>query len=320
MHTKIVLASSATIQDAATLLQRDEIVAFPTETVYGLGARASSTRAVQKIFRAKGRPSDNPLIVHICSWEMVSKVVREWNPLAESLARAFWPGPLTLILRKHPQICTEASAGLDTIGIRWPDHQVAQALIRAAGEPLAAPSANRSGNPSPTTAKHVLDDVSGLIPLILDGGSCTVGVESTVVDVTQGDPVILRPGKITAAELSDVCGCSVLVAGRHNQAPKSPGMKYRHYAPKTPIRIVSSTTLLTQKRTHTSLVLAHPDDAVALSARPLTATTLYSLLREADTARADVILVLESEKLRADAGLWDRLTRAAEHESLETTP
>lgn len=320
MHTKLVLPSSAAIEEATVLLQQNEVVAFPTETVYGLGACAHSGTAVQKIFTAKGRPADNPLIVHISGWDMVPRVVREWNPIAESLARAFWPGPLTLILPKHPQICREASAGLDTIGIRWPDHPVAQALLRAVGAPLAAPSANRSGNPSPTTAKHVLDDLNGLIPLILDGGDCTVGVESTVVDLTQGDPVLLRPGKITVAELADVCGCSVLIAGRHTQSPKSPGMKYRHYAPKTPIQIVSSTSLLEKSRTSHSLVLAHPDEAAALNARPLTSKTLYFLLREADSVHADTILVVESDKLRTDAGLWDRLTRAAEHESSETTP
>lgn len=320
METQVLQASAEAVARAAELLKQDDIVAFPTETVYGLAARATSPSAVKKIFAAKGRPSDNPLIVHVASWEMIPKVVSSWNDTAEALARAFWPGPLTLVLPKNANICNEASADLQTIGVRWPNHPVALQLIQAANDPLAAPSANLSGNPSATTAQHVQHDLSGKIPLILDGGACSIGVESTVVDLSQETPVILRPGHITQQELSDVCGCSVLLASRHDQTPKSPGMKYKHYAPKTPIFILNTRQAIQEQRTTSSFVLTSSSHAKDLQARILAPNTLYSLLREADEKRSDKILVLETDDLHMQKDLWDRLTRAAEQEPNEATP
>ncbi|MDL2214305.1 threonylcarbamoyl-AMP synthase, partial [Clostridia bacterium OttesenSCG-928-O13] len=228
---------------AARLLREGQVVGMPTETVYGLAANALDDEAVQRIFLAKGRPQDNPLIVHIAVEEDLPRVARSVPENARALARRFWPGPLTMILPKGPRLAPSVSAGLDTVGVRLPAHPVARELIRLAGVPLAAPSANTSGSPSPTTARHVESDLAGKIPLILDGGSCPVGVESTVLSLV-GSPVILRPGFVTREELEEALGCSVAYSPSLNAAldegetPASPGMKYRHYAPQTQLTIV----------------------------------------------------------------------------------
>lgn len=237
MITQVKPVSPESIEEAAQLIRDGELVGMPTETVYGLGANALDETAVRKIFAAKGRPADNPLIVHVSCLQEIAPLVKEIPESAKRLMEAFWPGPMTLILPKSDAIPSVVSAGLDTVGIRLPSSEAARALIRAAGRPIAAPSANRSGRPSPTTAQHVFEDMDGRIPLILDGGASEVGVESSVIDATGEVPVILRPGGITPEMVERVLG-DVRV-DEHVMSPlaegdvvRSPGMKYKHYAPK----------------------------------------------------------------------------------------
>ena len=245
MHTELCQADDASIRRAAALLRAGELVAFPTETVYGLGADALNGAAAARIFAAKGRPADNPLIAHIAGESgLAGLIAGEPCACARALMRAFWPGPMTLIFPKSPRVPREVTAGLDTVAVRMPSHPVARALIRAAQTPIAAPSANRSGRPSPTTAAHVLEDMEGRIPLILDGGPCEVGLESTVVDVTGARPRILRPGGITLEMLEGVVGFvdvdeGVLHQLQAGSQARSPGMKYKHYAPKGEVTIVT---------------------------------------------------------------------------------
>jgi len=237
MITQVKPVSPAAIKEAAQLIRKGELVGMPTETVYGLGANALDEEAVKKIFEAKGRPGDNPLIVHVSCLDEIPPLVREIPESAKRLMEAFWPGPMTLILPKSEKIPSCVSAGLDTVGIRLPASEAARDLIRESGCPIAAPSANRSGRPSPTAAQHVFEDMDGRIPLILDGGNSEVGVESSVIDATGDVPVILRPGGITPEMVEAVLG-SVAI-DEHVMSPlaegdivRSPGMKYKHYAPK----------------------------------------------------------------------------------------
>lgn len=237
--------SCAQIVDAAQLLQAGEVVAFPTETVYGLGANALSNEAVEKIFTAKGRPGDNPLIVHIGDRSQLSMIVREIPAQAQRVMDAFWPGPLTLILPKTDAVASRVTANLDSVGVRMPDHPVALLLIREAGVPIAAPSANRSGRPSPTTAEHVLEDLRGRIAGIVDAGSTGVGVESTVLDVTVQPPMILRPGGVTLEQLQEVIPdvrIDPAFLATEAEKPRSPGMKYTHYAPQGELWIIAGET------------------------------------------------------------------------------
>jgi L-threonylcarbamoyladenylate synthase len=229
---------------AAGTLAKGHVVALPTETVYGLGANALDPDAVEKIFMAKGRPSDNPLIVHIGKVQEMESLVRHIPVASGKLMEAFWPGPLTIILPKTPKVPSITTGGLDTVAIRMPAHPIALRLLEVCGFPIAAPSANRSGRPSPTTARHVYEDMEGRIPLILDGGKSEVGVESTVVDMTRSRPVILRPGGITYEMLEKVLGDvevdpSVLEPVNKGQKVRSPGMKYTHYSPSAKVIIVS---------------------------------------------------------------------------------
>ena len=241
METQIFTKENLDI--AAKALQQGEIVSFPTETVYGLGAIATSQEAVLKVFKAKGRPSDNPLIVHISDIQQMISTVEEVPEIALTLAKAFWPGPLTMILKAKPGIYAPAlSAGLPTVSFRMPNHPLTLELITKVGIPLVGPSANLSTKPSPTKVEHVFEDMNGRIRGILDGGSSTVGVESTVIDLTNEEgPVILRPGVITKEQIESVIGpiqSSVTTKTGEREVPKSPGMKYRHYAPKTPVLVV----------------------------------------------------------------------------------
>ncbi len=236
------LKESVEIKEAAQKLAAGELIAFPTETVYGLGASARSHAAVKSIFEAKGRPSDNPLIVHIARAEDVNNYVEEVPETAWKLMNSFWPGPLTIILRHNGVLSTSVTAGLTTVALRMPDHPVALALIEASGEPVAAPSANRSGRPSPTTAGHVREDLDGRIAGIVDGGATGVGLESTVVDCTQHPVMILRPGGVTKSQLEAVVGPvevdPALQESAAEEAPRSPGMKYKHYAPEAPLTLI----------------------------------------------------------------------------------
>ncbi|MCT2538298.1 L-threonylcarbamoyladenylate synthase [Aquibacillus koreensis] len=232
--------SEHAMKEAAMLLNKQEVVAFPTETVYGLGANALSEEAVSKIFEAKGRPSDNPLIVHVADESEIENYVTEIPTVAKKLIRAFMPGPLTVILHSNGKIARNVTAGLDTVGVRIPDHPVALELLRTANLPLAAPSANVSGKPSPTKAEHVRHDLDGKVAGILDGGTTGVGLESTVIDCTAKIPIVLRPGGITIEQLQQVVG-DVMVDPALIQAkdqPKAPGMKYNHYEPDAPLWLI----------------------------------------------------------------------------------
>jgi L-threonylcarbamoyladenylate synthase len=229
------------IIQAALFLTNNEVVAFPTETVYGLGGSAKSDEAVGKIFAAKGRPSDNPLIIHIAEKSQLYEFVEEVSPQAEKLMEHFWPGPLTIILPyKKGTLSHKSTAGLETVGVRMPDHPVALAILKKAGLPIAAPSANTSGKPSPTSALHVKEDLDGKIAGIVDGGTTGVGVESTVIDCTTEMPVILRPGGVTKEQIEAVIGEIGLdpALSDATEKPKAPGMKYRHYAPNAPLNLV----------------------------------------------------------------------------------
>lgn len=242
MKTRVLPATAETLSAAAELLAQGQLVAFPTETVYGLGANALDKAAVLSIFAAKGRPADNPLIVHVWSRDQLEGICQV-PPLAEKLMDAFWPGPLTLLMPRKETIPLEVTAGLPTVAVRMPSHPVAAEMLRVCGLPIAAPSANRSGKPSPTSARHVLEDMEGRIPLIVDGGSCDVGLESTVLDINQEVPCILRPGGVTKAMLEKVIG-PVTVAGsvlrplQKGEKALSPGMMYKHYSPDGQVSLV----------------------------------------------------------------------------------
>ncbi len=248
MKTQLFTNKPENIIKTAEILKKGGLAAIPTETVYGLAADALNGSAVAKIFKAKGRPMDNPLIVHVAEFEDIERLalVREIPEAAKKLAKVFWPGPLTIIMKKGGVIPDEVSAGLDTVAIRLPSHPSARAIIKAADTPLAAPSANLSGSPSPTTAQHVMNDMDGKIDAVFDGGACGVGVESTVITLAEGTPRLLRPGKVTLEELREVLGeveldSAVLNKLKDGQKAASPGMKYKHYAPKANVILLKCT-------------------------------------------------------------------------------
>ena len=234
------------IERAGEILKNGGLVAFPTETVYGLGGNALDPQASMKIYAAKGRPSDNPLIIHIADMESLEKIVREIPAKARILAEKYWPGPLTMILQKADIVPEETTGGLDSVAVRFPSDKIAQALIRAAGGYVAAPSANTSGRPSPTTASHVKEDLGERIDMILDGGAVGIGLESTIVDFTEDIPVVLRPGYISLEMLQEILGEVRMDRGLlitdSSVHPKAPGMKYRHYAPKADLAVVEGNT------------------------------------------------------------------------------
>ncbi len=337
MHTDCVQADPSTLARAAKLLRQGEVVAFPTETVYGLGADATNPEAVRRIFAAKGRPSDNPLIVHVASVADVAPLVTHIDDRARRLMTAFWPGPLTLVLPKSDRVPPEVSAGLDTVGVRLPAHPVAQALIRAAGVPIAAPSANRSGRPSPTTARHVLEDMDGRIPMIVDGGACDVGVESTVLDVTGDVAVVLRPGGITPEMLREVLG-EVRVDDSAlrplvTEQPRSPGMKYKHYAPQARMIIVSGGETARMRRMQQAydeaertgqrpVLLAARQRQAAFAPRAFSAcgsvddptaaaNELFAVLRALDAQDYDLIIAEAVDAQGIGLAVMNRLGRAA---------
>lgn len=229
-------------EEAGALIRAGELVAFPTETVYGLGANGLDGKAVGRIYEAKGRPSDNPLILHIANLEEIYPLTSGLSPMALALAKKFWPGPMTLVVPKSDIIPEEVTAGLDTVAVRLPVNEDARKFIQAAGVPIAAPSANLSGKPSPTTAADVLTDMEGRIAAIIDGGACDVGLESTVIDTTGAVPTILRPGGITPQMIEEALGKVEIDKGLSDpsQKPKAPGMKYKHYAPKAEMHLCRS--------------------------------------------------------------------------------
>lgn len=332
METTLLPVTQASVQEAARLLRAGQVVAIPTETVYGLAASALDGGAVAKIFAAKGRPQDNPLISHIASLDMMELIVKAVTPDAEKLAAAFWPGPLTMILPRGERVADAVCAGLDTASVRWPSHPAAQAVIRAAGVPLAAPSANLSGSPSPTTAADVWDDMQGRIPLILDGGSCRVGVESTVISLAGETPVLLRPGYITQEQLEAALGKPVALSDavlhklKEGERAASPGMKYKHYAPKAEIVIVKG-----DLAAYRAYVEAHrakggfclcfageeaqlPGPCVAYGAAgddASQAAALFSALRELDARGAKKAYARCPRQTGVGLAVYNRLLRAA---------
>lgn len=316
------------MERAAQLLRAGELVALPTETVYGLAANALDARAVARIFEAKGRPSHNPIIVHIASLEMARRCVAEWPPLAEKLAHAFWPGPLTMVLPRAAGIPDIVTAGGPTVGVRWPSHPFIQAVIRACDFPLAAPSANPSNRISPTNAEHVLGSLGGKIPLIVDGGQSQVGIESTVLDVSVSPPRLLRPGMIHERALLAVTGQLAVGPGEGAPLLKSPGMLRKHYSPKARLVLLSwehdadleaqtGRFAVPREQMH---VIAHsripaggafgrvsviPHDPEAF------ARALYAELHQCDQAGATLIVVEELPQNDEWRALSDRLRRAA---------
>lgn len=280
------IAGQAAIARAADLIRAGQLVGFPTETVYGLGADALQAEAVARIFAAKDRPADNPLIAHVASLEMAQRLA-DFTPLAARLAEQYWPGPLTLVLPRRAIAPDIVSAGLPTVALRFPSHAVARALIEAAATPIAAPSANLSGRPSPTIAAHVYEDLAGKIPLILDGGPVEIGLESTVVDARGRHPVLLRPGRISAEELAEFTGdCLFPVAGSAER-PAAPGMKYRHYAPAGLVYLAADSRealLIAARLPAAPLFLVSEETAAALAASGVAAERLRPLFRRRDLA------------------------------------
>ncbi|HEV2161263.1 MAG TPA: L-threonylcarbamoyladenylate synthase [Stellaceae bacterium] len=305
--------SAAQLNRAASLLRDGALVAFPTETVYGLGGDATNDRAVAAIFAAKGRPNFNPLIVHVAELA-AAEPLADFDDRARDLVRRFWPGPLTLVLKRSAacSISRLASAGLETLALRAPAHPLAQALLRAVGRPLAAPSANRSGHVSPTTAGHVLDELGGRIAAVLDGGPCRVGIESTVVDLSQSHAVLLRPGGVPREQLESVLG---LMAGATDaDASRSPGMLESHYAPARPMRLNATTVAPDEALLAFGPPLPGAGATVNLSsAHNLTeaAANLFAALRTLDQPRFTAIAVMPIPEIGLGAAINDRLRRAA---------
>ena len=314
------------IEQAAEVIRSGGLVAFPTETVYGLGADAMNERAIQKIFEAKGRPADNPLIVHVSSREMLDLVASDVSEKAEALIARYWPGPLTLVLKRKPEVPASVSAGLPTIAARMPANKIALELIRISRAPLAAPSANRSGRPSPTTAAHVLNDLDGRIEMILDGGETNIGIESTVLDMTTAAPMILRPGWVTAEMLTETIG-PVERAARPEELKRSPGTRHRHYSPRARVVLVQHgspqaiTQTIRQYLTensvgfigHTRVDVTNQDfhsiilkDCAADYAR-----SIYSAMRELERKGVGLIVVEGIYEKGEAVAVMDRLRRAA---------
>lgn len=326
------LENNPQVVDAARFLQQNEVLALPTETVYGLGGNAESDVAVEKIFAAKGRPSDNPLIIHIADKQQLNAFVTEIPEKAEILMERFWPGPLTIILKKKDGVLSEkATAGLGSVGVRMPDHPVALALLKKCQLPIAAPSANSSGKPSPTNAQHVIEDLNGKIAGVLDGGSTGVGVESTVLDCTEEIPVILRPGGVTKEQLEAVVGEVHLDAALLDEAsrPKAPGMKYQHYAPNAPLYLVNGSPsflrrLIEEKQmeglrvgvlaTEESVEFYHSDVTIACGKRSeleSVATALYETLRNFNQEKVDIIFSEMFPNTGVGHAIMNRLQKAA---------
>lgn len=331
MQTHVMKADGKGVEEAVSLLLAGQVVGIPTETVYGLAANAMREDAVKKIFVAKGRPQDNPLIVHISSLNMLPMVAKDVPEAAYKLAEAFWPGPLTMILPRTDAIAPSVSAGLGTVGVRMPAHKAALAVISAANIPLAAPSANLSGSPSPTTATHVLQDMDGKIPLILDGGTSEVGVESTVL-LLAGKPTILRPGGITGHQIEQVLLQTVYVDEAVTQPVaqdakvKSPGMKYKHYAPKARLVLLEGPTdaFVAYVQAHLEpgvWALCFEEDMHGLTVPAVTygrlgenasqANALFGALRKLDEEGARIIYAHGPSHTGVGLAVYNRLLRAA---------
>ena len=311
----VVKATAESIARAAKALRAGRLVAFPTETVYGLGADATNARAVAEVFAAKGRPRFNPLIVHVESQQAAERFA-VLNEKARRLAAAFWPGPLTLVLERRPDapIADLVTAGLDTLALRAPDHPVARALLKEAGIPIAAPSANRSGHVSPTRAEHVLADLGDIPAMILDGGPTAHGLESTVLDVTGASVVLLRPGAVTADAIEAVLGEPLLRSTSDDDRPRSPGQLASHYAPATPLRLDATCAEPGEALLAFGPAPAHHGPAINLS--PMgdlieAAANLFAALRTLDATGASAIAVMPIPDTGLGEAINDRLRRAA---------
>lgn len=320
--TRLLKGGRESVRKAALILLQGGLVAFPTETVYGLGAVIDQIPAIERIFAVKGRPADNPLIVHISDREQLDRVVSYIPPVAERLMDRFWPGPLTLVLPRSPAIPREISAGMPTVAVRMPAHPLSLELIRVSGVPVVAPSANLSGRPSPTTACHVLADLAGKIEAVLDGGPCRVGVESTVLDLAGDCPAILRPGGVSREELERVMGLTVGRACWYGeQDPPSPGMKYRHYAPQGALILITGSPRRRRKLIHSLtgyyrdrgilVELLTPAELKGSASQKNLARSLYSELRRCDLKGVKIILAEEISPQGIGFAIMNRLRKAA---------
>ncbi len=348
MKTKIVKVDKEKpeeelMKEAGEILKSGGLVAFPTETVYGLGGNALDPKASEKIYAAKGRPSDNPLIVHIAQWEALPAIVSELPEKAVKLGKACWPGPLTMIFRKSELVPLETTGGLETVAVRFPVHPVAKALILAGGGYIAAPSANLSGRPSPTKAQHVIDDLSGRIDMIVDGGEADIGLESTIVDFTGEEPVILRPGFLNQERMKEIIGSVEIDAGIISSdskvKPKAPGMKYRHYAPKGDLTLVEGSPeavaekinelaeekIRQGKKTAILCASEHKEKYKNGEVLPLgrlsqeeeIAQHLFDALRKMDDDGIEYIYSETFDTKRIGAAIMNRLLKAAGHKIIE---
>ncbi len=335
METLLLTTSEQDILKAAEIIKNGGLVGMPTETVYGLAADALNAEAVVKIFEAKGRPGDNPLIVHISDISEIEKynLVSEFPENAKLLAEKFWPGPLTMIMPKSDNVPYEVTAGLDSVAIRYPSHKAAQALIAKSERPLAAPSANLSGSPSPTCALHVMNDLRSKIGAVIDGGDCEVGLESTVITLCTNPPTLLRPGKVTLEELRDVLGevnlsSAVLEKLKDTEAAPSPGMKYRHYAPKAKVCLIKAEDKAFYNYVNNKsrvLALCYDEDARHLTIPYITlgkkhdydkeAQKLFAALREIDElSDIETVYARCPETEGVGMAVYNRLIRAAGYE------
>ena len=325
METRLLNDTTEGIREAAEIIAAGGLVAFPTETVYGLGADALNPEAVARIYQAKGRPSDNPTIVHISSKDDVARLTSRITRDMEILMDAFWPGPMTMIVPRLPVVPDVTTGGLDTVGIRMPDHPVARDLIRMSGCVIAAPSANLSGKPSPTTAQHCIDDLDGRIEAILKSGDCRVGIESTVIDMTGDVPMILRPGILTKADFEEALGKEVLLDPTLNRAPeagedfrpKAPGMKYKHYAPSAEMVIYQGEPERVQDAiaSEKNRLEAEGQKVAVIAWAPgedeEAAHEFFARLREADKTGCDVILAAALPQNGVGFSVMNRMLKSA---------
>ena len=350
MNTQIIEIDSQNIdlqkmEEAGKLIAGGQLVAFPTETVYGLGGDALDPEASRKIYAAKGRPSDNPLIVHIAEFEDMYRVGKNIPEKAKKLSDAFWPGPLTMIVEKSDAVPDATTGGMNTVAVRMPNHPVALELIRKSGCLIAAPSANTSGRPSPTEASHVAEDLDGKIAMIIDGGQVGIGIESTIIDLTEEIPMVLRPGYITPKMLSEVLGEEVIIdpgiiAADDTRKPKAPGMKYKHYAPKADMIIVDGpqeqviakiNSLVKSKKAAGDKVAVIATDETrdsydadvilcmgSKSDEDAIARHLYKILRECDELSVNAIYSESFATPRIGQAIMNRMLKAAGHQVIHT--
>ncbi len=331
--------ASLAIKKAGEIIRKGGLVAFPTETVYGLGGDALNKESSKKIYAAKGRPSDNPLIVHVADMESIERIVKNIPEAAYKLAERYWPGPLTMIMNKSDEVPYETTGGLDTVAIRMPSNKIAAELIKVSGGYIAAPSANISGRPSPTEAKYCVEDLNGRVEMIIDGGAVGIGLESTIIDLTSDVPMILRPGYITRDDLAEILGSisvdKTILDANSGTAPKAPGMKYRHYAPKGDLTIVEGTpenvvhyindeiakttsagikngviaTSETEHEYHADVVkvVGSRDDEEEI------ARNLFSILRQFDDENVELMFSESFDDTGIGQAIMNRLLKAAGH-------